>query len=123
MTEETLDSRRHMQLASIQNLRDLGGYVTTDGRTTRWRTFMRSAGMSQLTRADQRAMLDNGVGAVVDLRSSQDIQDAPNPFADLDHVAYHHHDLWGDRMADFKSSTNVFRISPMIPSQAGKPVR
>lgn len=104
--EQTLDPRRHIPLASIQNLRDLGGYSTTDGRTTRWRTFIRSAGMSELTNADRQEMVDYGIAAVVDLRSLQNIEDAPNPFADLTDVAYHHHDLWGDRISDFKSATS-----------------
>ena len=105
MPEQTLDPRRHIPLGSIQNLRDLGGYSTTDGGTTRWKTFLRSAGMSALTNADRQQMLDYEIGSVVDLRSLQDIKNTPNPFADLDAVAYHHLDLWGDRVSDFKSST------------------
>ena len=94
MPEQTLDPRRHIPLGSIQNLRDLGGYSTTDGGTTRWKTFLRSAGMSALTNADRQQMLDYEIGSVVDLRSLQDIKNTPNPFADLDAVAYHHLDLW-----------------------------
>ena len=101
---ETLHPKRHIPLGSLQNLRDLGGYSTTDGRKTRWRTFLRSAGMTQLTSDDQQVMLDNGVGAVVDLRSHQNIKEAPNPFADHDDVTYHHFDFWGDSVDDFKSS-------------------
>ena len=101
---ETLDPKRHIPLASIQNLRDLGGYSTADGRTTRWGTFLRSAGMSKLNRDDQQTMVDYGVGAVVDLRSHQKIKDEPNPFADHDDVVYHHFDFWGDRMTGYQSS-------------------
>jgi len=104
MTDQTLDPKRHIPLVSIQNLRDLGGYSTTDGRTTRWRRFFRCAGMAALTKADQHRMLEYGIKAVVDLRSQQDIENSPNPFANLEGVAYHHHDLWGDRVSDFKSS-------------------
>ncbi len=101
---ETSHPKRHIPLASLQNLRDLGGYSTTDGRKTRWRIFLRSAGMTQLTSDDQQIMLDNGVGAVVDLRSHQNIKDAPSPFADHNDVIYHHFDFWGDSVDDFKSS-------------------
>jgi len=106
MTKETQDPRRHIPLTSIQNLRDLGGYTTTDGRTTKWRIFVRSAGMSRLTNPDRQEMVDYGIGAVVDLRSARNISDDPNPFADLVGVAYHHHDLWGDQVSDFKSSAS-----------------
>ena len=33
---------RRLDLAGTYNLRDTGGYRTLDGRTTRWRTFLRS---------------------------------------------------------------------------------
>jgi protein-tyrosine phosphatase len=104
MTNEILNPERHIPLTSIQNLRDLGGYTTTDGRTTRWRRFVRCAGMAALSEADRQKMLDYGIKAVVDLRSKRDIENSPNPFANLSDVAYHHHDLWGDRVSDFKSS-------------------
>jgi protein-tyrosine phosphatase len=104
MTSETLDPNRHIPLVSVQNLRDLGGYSTTDGRTTRWRRFVRCAGLWNLTDADQQEMLNYGIGAVVDLRSQLDIEKWPNSFAYLEDIAYHHHDLWGDRVADFKSA-------------------
>ncbi|MEM7365733.1 MAG: tyrosine-protein phosphatase [Pseudomonadota bacterium] len=103
--KETLHPRRHIPLASVQNLRDLGGYRTTDGMVTRWGTFLRSGGLSQATGADQQKMLEHGVRTVVDLRSVGKIVEAPNPFANRDDVRYHHHDLWGDRMSDFQSST------------------
>jgi protein-tyrosine phosphatase len=105
MTDESLAPGRHIPLNSIQNLRDLGGYSTTDGRTTRWHRFVRCAGMSALTQADRQKMLDYGIKAVVDLRSQNDILTLPNPFADLAGIAYHHRDLWGGRVSDFKSST------------------
>ena len=104
MSEETLNPRRHIPLGSVQNLRDLGGYSTIDGGSTRWGVFLRSAGMSQMTDTDRQKIVDYGVRAVVDLRSLQNIEDAPNPFADVSGVAYYHHDFWGDRMSDFKSS-------------------
>ena len=104
MSEETLDPRRHIPLGSVQNLRDLGGYTTVDGGITRWGVFLRSAGLSKMIAADRKKIVDYGLGAVVDLRSVQNIEDAPNPFAELSGVAYHHHDFWGDRLSNFKSS-------------------
>ena len=104
MTGEALDPKRHILLESLQNFRDLGGYATRDGRTTRWRQFARCAGMNLLTEADQRKMVAYGIGAVVDLRSQREIEKSPNPFSDYEGVVYHHLDLWGDRVDDFKSA-------------------
>ncbi|MEE8400390.1 MAG: tyrosine-protein phosphatase [Desulfobacterales bacterium] len=104
MTDETMDPRRHIALESLQNFRDLGGYSTVDGRRTRWGRFTRCAGMQALTTADQQKMIDYGIGTVVDLRMLREVEKSPNPFADSKAVAYHNLDLWGDRVADFKSA-------------------
>jgi len=104
MADETLHPKRHIPLESLQNFRDLGGYTTSDGRRTRWKRFARCAGMNILTESDQQKMIAYGIGAVVDLRQQRETEASPNPFADTDGVTYHHLDLWGDRVADFKSS-------------------
>ena len=43
---------RHLGLQGASNFRDLGGYPTADGRTTRWRHIFRSNHLGQLTAAD-----------------------------------------------------------------------
>jgi protein-tyrosine phosphatase len=60
--------------------------------------------MHALTPEDQQKMVDYGIGVIVDLRQQREIERSPNPFANRDGVAYHHLDLWGDRLGDFKSS-------------------
>ena len=35
--------KRHLILPGVQNLRDLGGYPTADGKLTRWRRVLRGA--------------------------------------------------------------------------------
>jgi protein-tyrosine phosphatase len=104
MVDKALDARRHIPLDSLQNFRDLGGYSTMDDRTTRWQVYTRCAGMHALTSDDQQKMVDYGIGTIVDLRQQREIEKSPNPFANYDGVAYHHLDLWGDRVGDFKSS-------------------
>ena len=37
-----LDQKRHLDLEGSRNIRDLGGYQTIDGRTTRWKTMVRA---------------------------------------------------------------------------------
>ena len=42
------DPRRLIRLDAVHNFRDMGGYPTADGRTTRWRTLFRVTGCTDL---------------------------------------------------------------------------
>lgn len=64
---------RHIPLDASANFRDLGGYPTRDGRTTRWRRFYRSDSLHALTPADHAALQDLGVTLVLDLRTSVEV--------------------------------------------------
>lgn len=50
------------------NVRDLGGHLTEDGRTTRFGAVVRADSIRQLSDAGWAALLDYGVSRVVDLR-------------------------------------------------------
>jgi len=80
---------RHLGLEGTYNLRDLGGYHTLDGRTTRWRTVFRSDSLHRLPLAAQTILLDYGVRTVIDLRRSDELHVAPNVFAGSSVVSYH----------------------------------
>lgn len=54
---------------ACQNVRDLGGLPTVDGRWVRERALVRADALSRLTADGAKAALDHGVGAVVDLCS------------------------------------------------------
>ena len=75
---------RHLGLAGTYNTRDIGGYPTTDGGSTRWQVFLRSDNMHALTAADQDALIDYGVRTVVDLRTTRETELTPNVFAKSD---------------------------------------
>jgi len=60
---------RHVPFHSLCNFRDLGGYATADGRTTRWRTLYRADSLGRLAGEDDlRRFRDLGIGTVIDLR-------------------------------------------------------
>jgi protein-tyrosine phosphatase len=59
---------RHLALQGASNFRDLGGYPTTDGRTTRWRHIFRSNHLGQLTAADIEIVRALGVKSAFDFR-------------------------------------------------------
>jgi protein-tyrosine phosphatase len=64
------------------NVRDLGGYPTSDGRWTRWGAIVRGDNLSRLTAAGKAALVEYGVRTIVDLRLPGEIAEHPNPFAE-----------------------------------------
>jgi len=93
---------RHLDLAGTYNLRDTGGYRTLDGRTTRWRTFLRSDSLHRVPPMVQTTLLNYGVRTVIDLRRSDELHIAPNVFASSSEVVYHHVSLLVDSLPDRK---------------------
>ncbi len=64
---------RIVPFSGVLNFRDLGGYRTADGRTTRWGRLFRSNAMHGLTREDLVLFRQLGVSSVIDLRSSGEV--------------------------------------------------
>jgi protein-tyrosine phosphatase len=63
---------RHLSLQGASNFRDLGGYPTADGRTTRWRHIFRSNHLGQLTAADIAIVRALGVRSAFDFRGVEE---------------------------------------------------
>ena len=80
---------RLLQLDSISNIRDLGGYETNTGSCTKPKRFLRSAVMSTISDEDLAAIYDYGVRVVVDLRSDKEVETEPNRMRDYKDVKYH----------------------------------
>ena len=87
---------RHLDIDGAYNVRDLGGYPTSDGRETRWKTFVRAASLHALQPASQSALIDYGIRTVIDLRKTWETGEAPNVFEGSSHVTYHHQNMLGD---------------------------
>ena len=67
------DPRRLIALDGVHNFRDMGGYPTVDGRTTRWGRLYRADGLFRLTTDDVEALRPLGLRTVVDLRTQEEI--------------------------------------------------
>ena len=63
---------RHLALQGASNFRDLGGYATNDGRTTRWRHIFRSNHLGQLTAEDIAIVRALGVRSAFDFRGVEE---------------------------------------------------
>jgi protein-tyrosine phosphatase len=80
--------QRHLSIEGTYNIRDIGGYATQGGRMTRWRTLFRADSLHRLSPQAQMALLDHHLQTVVDLRHPDELQAAPNVFAQATEVCY-----------------------------------
>ena len=86
MSEATLATgldSRHLPLRGTYNVRDLGGYLALGGRVTRWRTLFRSDALHRLDGEAHAVLGAIGVRTVVDLRSEEEVQRAPDQLSGL----------------------------------------
>lgn len=104
---------RHLPLAGAYNLRDIGGYRTTDGLTTRWGRLFRSDSLHALTSEAQEQLIGLGLRTVIDLRHEREVTELPNVFAASMTVRYRNVPLLDDRSAAAAASTP--RSLPSLP--------
>ena len=59
---------RRLELNSIDNARDLGGYPTSANTITKWGLFLRTADLAEITETDIALLLNYGIRTVIDLK-------------------------------------------------------
>jgi len=72
----------------MHNLRDLGGFVTHDGRTTRSNVFWRGDSPHRVTPSDLGYFATHQISTVIDLRHAHEQTVAPNPLATQSDINY-----------------------------------
>lgn len=73
---------RVLPLEQGSNFRDIGGYRTRDGHTVRWDRVFRSGAMPLLAEDDYALLRQLEIGAIVDFRSLEERQIAPDALDD-----------------------------------------
>lgn len=90
MTDAATVPERRIVLTGASNFRDIGGYPTADGRTTRWRRVFRADALQDLTPDDVRLLAAFNLGDVFDLRTLRELEVfGTNPL--VAHGVRHHH--------------------------------
>jgi protein-tyrosine phosphatase len=80
-------AERRIVMDGPANFRDLGGYPTNDGSSTRWGRVFRSDGLHDLSDDDHRRLRELGITIVFDLRSDGEVATAPDRLpSDIEHV-------------------------------------
>jgi protein-tyrosine phosphatase len=86
----TTEPGRHLALDGSFNFRDIGGYRTTDGLTTRWRRVFRADGPHDLTEADAAVLGELGITTILDLRTVDESAERGQWTAHVGNATYHH---------------------------------
>ena len=81
-------SQRYLQLPGCLNLRELGGYETTEGKQIKWRTLLRSDSLHRLPISSQQQLIDYGVKTIVDLRNLFEIKLEEYAFSNRKEIRY-----------------------------------
>jgi protein-tyrosine phosphatase len=74
------ETSRRLAVDGLHNARDLGGFDTRDGRT-RHRVVVRSEVPTLITAAGRQALHEHGIARHLDLRSDEEAEEEPSPFA------------------------------------------
>jgi protein-tyrosine phosphatase len=97
--ELTTADGRHIELAGVLNLRDLGDYPTADGGRVRWRALLRSDALHQLDEAGLAMLAGLDLRTVLDLRTEPETVAAPSMLDGLAAQVTHVSILRGDLQA------------------------
>lgn len=75
-------AERSIPINGTDNLRDLGGYVTTSGKVTKWGCLYRSGGLSDLKSRDQAFFQHLNIKTVIDFRDREERKRNPDRLPD-----------------------------------------
>jgi len=106
---------RHVRLAALFNVRDLGGYIGTDGRSTRWQTLYRADSINRASGDDLDRLAALGLRTVLDLRTPGELEQRGRFPVESVPVAYHHlpviQETWGAWIDDLEVDPVSFLVS------------
>lgn len=98
-----------LPLQGAFNVRELGGLPGENNKITKYRSFLRSDGLTHLTQADMDFLKEFGLKTVIDLRSDDELSTMPNPFATDTLVQYHNIPFSPGNIADATRADKVQR--------------
>lgn len=118
-----MNKMQSIPLYSIRNARELGGYITSDGRRIRNGVLLRTANLSQLSNEDKLTLTDSfHLQHIIDFRMPMEVDGAEDP--PISGAEYHHLDVLdqekfmsqGDPKFDFSSMDLVQLVNHSVDS-------
>ena len=89
-------NNRPIDLDDASNVRDLGGYKTTDGKHTLEGLLFRAAGLHELSETSVALLLHKGIITDVDLRRTEEIEKRIDILGQSANINYVRHNIAGD---------------------------
>src|SRR4051794_18617227 len=90
---------RNLTVEGAYNVRDMGGYPTTDGHSTRWNIFIRAGNLDKVSPDGCQYLNDYGLKTVIDLRDEWEVGKYPNVLAHAENMHYVNLPLIGNRLS------------------------
>jgi protein-tyrosine phosphatase len=85
---------RDVLLEGMVNVRDLGGFRTKTGQTTRYNVFLRGDAPYRISDSARHRVVEQGLHTVIDMRYAHEVAQRPNRFAGYPDVDFHHIPLY-----------------------------
>lgn len=105
---------RHIELESVLNFRDLGGYRTASGNSTAWRKLFRAGNLANINSNDMgRLRGELSLSVVIDLRSPFEIDPKYTQVLSASGIKYHNISLFGDKEEDGDNPQPDYNVSDM----------
>ncbi len=99
-----------LKLENAYNVRSLGGYKTKNNKTVNPTLFLRGDCLSKLSNNDMEYLINYGLGAVIDLRSSDELLEKPNKFFDSDSIKYYNIPLIANQSNGSNSAQDLTKV-------------
>ncbi len=109
---------REIHLKGTSNTRDIGGYLTSDLRTLRWRQIIRSEKLSRLTASDFQKLEEIGVKTVIDLRTVREHDQSPTVWLGDNPPQFFHFPIGDSQNNWFKAQRKMMKSSRFTEEQA-----
>lgn len=110
-----IDPPRHIAIEGTHNIRDLGGYVTARGTMIPPRRFLRADCLHRLAPGGTERLVDEGLRCVIDLRTKNEVANAPSLFDGLTGVEYINLPLFDDLSPSALAGVDAPDSHPLVP--------
>jgi len=81
--------QRNIPISGMNNFRDIGGYLTGEGKTVRWGKLYRSDHIFNADKNGLEQLKTLNIHTIIDYRSQNEVEKYPNPVFDETVVTYH----------------------------------
>ena len=114
-------TKRHITVAHMHNVRDLGGLDRHEGGQTARNVFWRGDSPHAINADAMHAFSTAQMTTVIDLRQPSECNTHPNPFTDQPGYSYHHVQLFpGESLQNLPETLQAFYVA--VIAQCGSPL-